>query len=389
LERVRLASISALAFAVACGAVGAAGCGEAPSAPAPTACADVKLLVVASDYYASAVGGAPGEGRVRLPYSGIKLGNDPALAVSRGRAFFLARDNDTLFELDPGCGTPQTTASVHELAPVDAARGVRGRANPHDVAVAPDGSLFVALYDVPKIAIVAGGALAGAIDLSSYDADGNPQAEAIRIVDVGGAPKAFVALERLDDTDRELPSRQPSTMLRIDVATRAVEAAVELAGRNPFNAMAEQDGALFMAEPGNFDAAGEPKAGIERFDTATSTSRILVPESALGGSVAEIAVDGPCGAAIVAGPVKDVNPTSVVTFDAATGALASRGVLATPGYDLQGLAWRGRTLYVGDRRAGPDGYPVHVLERDDSCMLRESNTTIELSQRPVALRPAL
>src|SRR5205085_4632727 len=119
------------------------------------------------------------------------------------------------------------------------------------------------------------------IDLSSYDADGNPEADAIRIVDVGGSEKAFVTLERLTFEGNQLLSKQPSQMLRIDVATRAVEAVIPLAGRNPFNPMSFADGALFLAEPGNFDTAHEDGAGIERLDVETSTTRLVVPEKDL------------------------------------------------------------------------------------------------------------
>lgn len=355
----------------------------APSEGARAECAPARLLVVASDYSSSAVGGAPAEGRAALA-TGLDLGKDPQLALSNGRAFCLARDTDLLFELDGSCGAPRARISVHELA-------VGGRpANPHDVAAAPDGTLFVALYGVGKLAVVQGGRVTGSVDLSAYDADGNPQAESVRIVDVGGAPKAFVALERLDDADFPA-SKQPSIMLRLDVATRAVEAAVELEGRNPFNPMAEQDGALYLSEPGSFDADDEERAGIERFDTRTGTTRLLVRERALGGSVADVAVTGGCGAAIVAGPQKDVNPTRVVLFDLASGAVLATVLGPTPGYDLQGLAWRAGSLHVGDRRAvGPGGgYPVHVFDREgDACAVRPSARSIVLPQRPVALRAA-
>ena len=113
--------------------------------------------------------------------------------------------------------------------------------------------------------------------------------------------------------------KRPRKVMIMVKAGSAVDAVIDLEGRNPFNTMAELDGQLFLSEPGNFDAAAEELAGIERFDTATSTSRLLVPERDLGGSVAEIAVTKGCGAAIVAGPEPTVNPTSVVTFDPATG----------------------------------------------------------------------
>jgi hypothetical protein len=209
--------------------------------------------------------------------------------------------------------------------------------------------------------------------------------------------KAFVTLERLDDSDLRpeffLRSKQASRMLRIDVATRTVEAEIDLAGRNPFNPMAEHGGALFLAEPGNFNADDEPLAGIERFDIATSTTRLLVPEKKLGGSVTTIAVTDGCGAAIIAGKQQDVNPMSLVTFDPVTGSVlstASAPVLGpTAGYDLQGLAWRNGLLYVGDRRSTGSGYLVHVFEREaGTCILHDTGRAITLPQRPVALRAA-
>jgi hypothetical protein len=358
-----------LGLSAACGGTASSGEGGAPSAA---------LLVAASDYSSSVVCGA-------TCASGVDLGKDPQLAASSGRVFFLARDNDLIFELDPATGAPIARTSVHDA-------GGHGASNPHDVAAAPDGSLFVTLYNVPRIVILQNGVQSGAIDLSSYDGDQNPQADAIRIVTIGGVPKAFVALERLDDRDR-LQSKQASQMLRIDVATRAVEAAIDLAGRNPFNTMAEHDGALFLAEPGNFDADDDAFAGIERFETSTSTTRLLVAERELGGSVSEVVVADGCGVAIVAGPQPNVNPTSLVTFDPVTGRVlttAHAPVLGpTPGYHLQGLAWRDGSLYVGDRRRSPDGYPVHVLDRKPGeCAFVETAPPILVPQPPVALRAA-
>lgn len=343
--------------------------------------------MAASDYSSSTLCGAPGECA-----RGSDLGTDPMLALANGRAFFLARDNDLLFEVDTSCGRPLSRMSVASLGPTDPVSGVRRAANPHDAAAAPDGTVVVPLYDAARIAFFKDGELEPhSIDLSPFDADGNPQADAVRVVVIDGAAKAFVTLERLDDNDL-LRSKQTSQMLRIDVATRSVDGTFDLVGRNPFNPMSELAGALFMAMPGNFDADDEELAGIERFDTATSTSRLLVRERDLGGSVAEIAVTDGCGAAIVAGPQPDVNPTSVVTFDPESGEVLSTfqaPILGpTPGYDLQGLAWRGDRLYVGDRRRGGTGYAVHVLTRTDRCTLTRSGQTIDLPQRPVALRAA-
>jgi hypothetical protein len=123
---------------------------------------------------------------------------------------------------------------------------------------------------------------------------------------------------------------------------------------------------------------------------------MLVAEHDLGGSVTEVAVTDGCGAAIVAGPEATVNPTHLVTFDPNTGQVFSGGASSpappvigpTPGYDLWGLAWRGRTLYVGDRRRGATGYGIHVFDRGEACTLRDTGRTIDLPQRPVALRAA-
>ena len=368
---------SALVFVSCAAAFG--GCSKDESTPAPS-CADVELIVAASDYSSSVLCGAPGcveNGHT----TGKTLGADPILSGSNGNSFYLVRDDNAVLVLDPRCGAVTGLLDLYPLA------GASGQTNPHDVAVAGDGTEFIALYDVPKIAFAKGTQLEGSLDLSSYDADGNPQADSIAIV----GDKAFVALERLDDHDG-LKSKQTSQMLRIDVATRKAEATFDLKGKNPFTAMAVQNGQLFMAEPGDPDVANEDNAGIERFDTSTSTSVLLVPEKVIGGSVVEVAVSGSCGVAIVAGPVPKVNPTALVSFDPSSGAVlhsyTSPLLGPTTGYDLQALAFRGTTLYVGDRRKGAAGYTVHELALSGACELTETTTTINLPLPPVAFLPA-
>ncbi|MBX3192665.1 MAG: hypothetical protein KF819_37115 [Labilithrix sp.] len=387
---MRSAPVSSACLAVAAIAAIAA-CSSTAPAPA-VSCDGVELIVAASDFVSSMVCGAP-RCEAGPHTSGVDLGSDPQLTSGGGRTFFLARDKELVFELDPVCGRPTAKYSVHEQD--------RKYGNPHDVAAAPDGSLFVVLYNRPEILVLRDNAIVDRIDISSFDPeDGNPQADSIRIVEVGGVPKAFVALEILDDTSTPaLRSSRPSAMLRIDVATRAIEARIELAGRNPINPMTEHDGALFLAEPGNFNRADEPLAGIERFDPRTGTTRLLVPERELGGSVVQTAVTDGCGAAIVAGPQMDLNPTSVVTFDPDSGkvfASAAAPVFGpTADYDLWGLAWRGDLLFVGDRRRGASGFPIHVFEREPSptggpptCNLRPVGRTIDLPREPIALRAA-
>jgi len=382
----RLASIAAIALA-ACGSPGdgapPAACASNGGAPAPAeACGSTDALWVASDYSSSAVGALALSGASTAAAGAVDLGADPVLATSRGRAFLVARDEDLVFELDPRRGTPLHRWSVHLPSPSG------GSSDPQDVAVASDGSLWVPLYDVPRIVVLdPSGDVARTIDLSPYDGDGNPQASAIAIVDTPAGEKAFVALERLNDA-QAFVSDQPSWMLRIDVPSATVEGHVQLAGRNPFG-MFVDGGVLWLAEPGNFDDAGETDAGIERFDTATSTTALVARETDLGGSVAEVAVSSGCGAAIVADATHDVNATSLVTFDPATGsaiAPAPRSPLATPGFQLQGLLWSRGALLVGDRRRAGAGYPVHAFDAGVGCALRPRSDTVFLPLPPVGLR---
>jgi hypothetical protein len=372
----------ALVAAIALAACGSPADAPAP-APAPTgACGSTDALWAASDYSSSAVGALALTGSITAASGAVDLGSDPVLAASRGRAFFVARDEDLVFELDPRCGTPLRRWSVHQPSPSG------GSSNPQDVAVASDGSLWVPLYNVPRIVVLdRAGDVSRTIDLSPYDGDGNPNASAIAIVDTPGGEKAFVALERLNDADA-YKSEQPSWMLRVDVNSAAVEGHVQLGGRNPFG-MFVDDGVLWLAEPGNFDDAAETDAGIERFDTTTSTTALLVRETDLGGSVAEVTVSSGCGAAIVAGPTHNVNPTSLVTFDPATGAVptpAARSPLATPGFQLQGLVWSAGALLVGDRRRAGSGFPVHAFDGGGGCALQPRGDTIFLPLPAVGLR---
>jgi hypothetical protein len=357
----------------------AASCGG-PSSPgnAPPTCTSADAIWAASDYSSSAVGSLALSGEVRST-SGVDLGGDPVLAQSGGHDFLIARDQDLVFELDPSCGTPVLRWSARPSP--------HTQSDPYDVAVASDGSRWVILYEAALIAIFGpdGAGPARTIDLSSYDDDGDPEASAIDIVETPAGEKAFVPLQRLGPG---VLSVQPSWMLRIDVATATVETHVVLAGRNPFGVFPEA-GILWLAEPGNFDDATEHDAGIERFDTATSTTALVVREPDLGGSVLQVAVSGGCGVAIVADATHNVNATSLVTFDpvhALPILPAPQSPLATPGFQLEGLTWVRNALLVGDRRRASLGYPVHALDADRSCALSPRPDGVFLPLPPVDLR---
>jgi len=361
----------------------AVGCsGSGPGAEPSRACRKPDAFWAASDYSSSAVGALAVSGGASSVIGRVDLGADPVLALSRGRPFVVARDQGTIFELEPTCGTPTSRRVLPRLP-----HG--GSPNPQDVAVAGDGSMWVPLYAEPLLVVLtAGGDVELTMDLSGFDPDGNPNAATIAIVETPLGEKAFVALQRLNDANG-FRSEQPSWMLRVDVSTRAVEAHVELAGRNPFEMFQGEGGLLWLAEPGNFDASDEPLAGVERFDTATSTTALVVRETDLGGSVAQIAVSHGCGAAIVADATRNVNATSLVTFDPTTGrvvAPAARAALATQGFDLEGLDWVAGALVLGDRRRVAAGYPVHTLDATSECALVQRPDVVFLPLPPVGLR---
>ena len=372
----RLRPSTAALVASLAGWLGACGTQSTPHA---AACASSDAIWISSDYSSSAVGSFSLSGAVSSTVGAVDLGGDPVLATSRGRAFYVARDLDAVFELDPVCGAPTTKYDVH-------LPGGGTNSDPYDVAVASDGSLWVPLYLGAAVLVLApDGTQAATVDLSSYDPDGNPEAAAIVIADTPAGEKAFVALDRLDPYPTSV---LPSQMLRIDVATRAVEAVVPLAGRNPVSPMKVDGGVLWLADPGNFDDATETDAGVERFDTATSTTSLVVHEADLGGSVAEIAPSPGCGIAIVADATPNVNATSLALFDPGSGSVlasATASPLATGGFDLEGLAWSGGALLVGDRRRASNGYPVHAF--DGACAPVERADTVFLPLPPIAFAP--
>jgi hypothetical protein len=376
------------------------GCG-ADAASSGVCSSSYDALAVVSDYSSSEVGAISVDGGSSFR-AGFDLGSDPAMAISDDRAFFIDRFGGNIFELKAPCGVP--IAKWNGNVPNTA-----GTSNPQDVAVDPTtGDLWIAEFDVPMILVLsASGGVVRTIDLSSFappDGLGNPNASSISILcpsagsmpcTPSAVPKAFVALERLDAQDM-LSSNEPSTLLRLDVASGDVEAQLQLPGRNPFGVMEEEAGILWIAAPGSFSLTDEPDAGVVSVDPMTFTAQLVVTEGELGGSVVEVAVSGACGVAIVANAVPNVNATSLVTFDATTGAVlrsASSAILSTSGYYLQAMTWVGQdTLLVGEGSSSnsEDAPRVHVFKNPSDggtpCDLSELSPPIPTPLKPIALR---
>lgn len=341
------------------------------NAPPVGACAEsFDALIVASDYTSSMVGGVSMDGRTSLG-SGVDLGGDPALALSAGRAFLLARDSGSIFELDPRCGKP-----LGELSSRDP--GATRSPNPHDLAVAPDGTLYVTRYDAPSLYALPQHGEPYAIDLGPLDIDGNPQPEAVWI----DGDRAFVSLERLDEPS--FLSTRTSQMAVIDLKTRSIAQVVDLRARNPFGRMVADGGFLYLAAPGNFDVGAEADAGLERFDPKALTSEIVISENLLsGGSLAEVVVSGSCAVGITADPTPNVNRTSLVVID--LDKKQTTPLFGTPGFDLRGLHMTDRALFVGDRRKTSGGYAVHIFPRSGCKFDQTARQMTLVGLPPVAL----
>ena len=356
-----------------------AACGTSPAQPA--GCPSGVLVVTSDEHNSSEVGVLPLDGSPAQLIPGSDLGGDPALSVSTaGAPFFLARDRNTIFALD-WCG--RGTAPYSALAPGET------KADPWDLDVAADGSLWIARFLAPSMLVLdKTGSPLGTVDLSSLDADGNPNQDAVRVQQTSSGEKAFVAMERLDDTQVGVPSTQPSQMAIVDTKTHSLEGVVTLAGRNPFGPMIEHGGSLWLADMGNRDNDHELDAGIEVFSPETRTSHLLLSEVTLGGTLSSIALDASssCGAAIVYDQ-SPVNHTSLVAFDVSGNVVQAPAFGPTTGYDLWALEWTsdGRLL-VGDHTQPPPasaGFAVHTFTHDGSCKLTREGDLF-LPMQPIA-----
>lgn len=370
-----------------------AACTEPTAKPADGAACTEHAVVAALSDYTSTTLGVLGPDDVLLRDASIDFGTDPVLRRSTGQTFFLNRFDAILIPLDGQCGVPQSKIL---LSPPQKLW------NPQDVACMPDGAMWVPFFGQPLLRMLPAGAQdgdPGVVDLSlaGYDDDGNPNASSAVHFVVDGASKIFVSLGRLEDKagQRDTAPKAPGLLLRVDAATRAVDRTFELAGWNPFGQAQQVGELLLFTMAGRVDVADEANAGIELYDPARNVSRLVASERELGGSVAQVAVHGECGAAIVFGPQRDINPTELLTFraptaaslDAPVGDVLTRSILKTPGYDLQGLAWSGDTLYVGDRRKLQAGYAVHKYRLSGgTCDLHAAGSVI-VPQKPVAFLP--
>jgi hypothetical protein len=114
-----------------------------------------------------------------------------------------------------------------------------------------------------------------------------------------------------------------------------------------------------VVTPGRFDDATCAGCGVEVVDLAARTTRQVLREVDVGGSISRaVLASATEGYAIAVGPEEGINPTWLVRFDPSTGAadrvLADTRQLGEEerGYYYWGLAINGDVLLLGDRTPG-------------------------------------
>lgn len=364
-------------------------CGESTPEPPATCTRTYDLLVATGDPTSSALVAIDTMDAAMAVRTGVDLGTDPVLVWSSGRAFWLSRDKTNVgFELDPSCGAPLRRFVLGD-GPNPASQ------NPQDLAVDRAGNFWVPRFGDGTLLVLAPDGHREVLPLAGYDTwDGNPEPSAVTVTETPRGERAFVTLERIDHLtvpEVHYTSTRPSSLLEIDTLSRRVIAEHPLRARNPYGPSLLQSGVLVMASPGSFDRVDEDDAGVETLDPISGESKLVVSERLIGGSVVEARLTGACVVAIVAGAVPDVNPTSLVSWDRERNNpvhSTHTSPLRTPGFELRGLFVEGTRMYVGERRASPDGkFPLHAFEvRPDCTLVAHAERDLHLPQRPLQVR---
>lgn len=352
--------VAALLFASACG----------PAESDAPRCGDLRLerpvIVLEGDERSASALGRIDQGGCVEEVADVVFGVDSSLSEARGRRFVCNRTSGECFEIEPGRlalrGAYVASRSVDDPS-----------ANPHDLTIDGEGGVWIARYDRPSLAVLAAdGSYSGEVSLASFDSDGTPEAEAIHSFD----HNVYVALERLDEYRAP---KERGMIAVVDAKSREVSGSFELIGQNPFGRMVPMQsdptgGTVAIATPGSFSDAGCASCGAELVDLAARTSRQILREQELGGSVSQVLVASETeGYAIVAGPEEAVNPTWVVRFDPSTAEVTA--ILADTrdrpeterGYFHWGLALNGDMLLVGDRTK--DRAAVRAFSRQTGAAL--------------------
>ena len=268
-----------------------------------------------------------------------------------------------------------------ELArwPAAEAGVVRSGTNPHDVDVAPDGSLWITRYGVPTLLVVHPDGSTDKVDLSSYGAvAGHPFMDGIRIV----SGIAYVSLLGLSFPDQHVVPGT-SRIIAVDTTTRVAspfltfDASSHLSDcSGPIGVRQRADGRtelVLTCIGGPRDTPANLDAGVARVLLPTTPGGAPTLASVLPAStthafpVSVQIVSESLGYAILAQFDDGANATSVVDFDP-SGAHASRLIMSTTQYDYWDLQTVGSTeplVLIADRRSSAPG--IHLVSQVDDA----------------------
>ncbi len=221
-----------------------------------------------------------------------------------------------------------------------------GRANPHDVAIGADGTLFVTRYGETSLLTLGPDGARGAVDLAAFaDVDGKPEMDALALV--GG--RLYVTLARVQG---KAPPTDPPFLVAVDPTTRLAQKVLELPCRNPSGELrpgTRPDELWVSCLGGPLSTPISRASGLVRIDlTARTATRLLAGETLPGFVTAFAVLADDAGVAVVAAWAEG-NATSVVAFDPRGKGSLGKTWATRATYAFWDLEVVGATVLVADR----------------------------------------
>lgn len=351
----------AAARAVIALALAVSGCVE-PVASS-NVCGDLRfarpVLVLETEYAgATSALGRLGKDGCLTEIADVAIPHNAVLRSAHGRPFVLDDDSGVLHAIRSDALSISGTFAAFQASPEE-------RPNPHDVDVDAAGRLWVTRFELGSLALIEpDGAWGGEVDLRDLDPDGVPDMDAIWIA----SGRAYISLELLDRTGMRWLPRQKGRIAVVEAAPPERRISViDLVGSNPsgrFVPLNEAGTRVAVATPGDFYSI-DASDGIDAIDLATGIASQIVSETALGGSVWELAVASPTEAyALVLGPM-DPNPVKVVAVNPATGEVSPEPLFSRPAFDSAGIAVVGDALLISEFK--PGAAKIHVFGRKEGA----------------------
>ncbi len=346
----------------------------------------VGLLVVESDFTSSYVQAIDSDTHAIVGDKGKFIDRDPELrrlvdAAGTEHIFIVNRATGTLAEVDRAGTRVRTISVVDDGADPSSA-------DPYDVAIAPDGKLWVTRYFQSTLLVLdADGTRAGTVDLSKLaDADGRPEMSAIAIV----GNVAYVALQRLSpglggsdpaptdyssivtiDTQttpwipkffQKLPVPTPRERFRRAAYGPATELWISCLGAP--RSVPPSPGALVKIDT----------TGLADPQVILDGTQLMLNGKATRGFINGYDVyDSERGWAVVASIEDTANPTSVVEFNPTTRQIVTNIWYARGTFDLWDVALADDRLLVLDRNHLDPA--IVVLDASDGSLIEPRITT--------------